>query len=51
MTMEEFIQKEIEIWGIDYIDELCSKGFDAAFVNGKWAWIQRPLVHEHSLNR
>jgi hypothetical protein len=51
MTMEEFVQKEIETWGIDYIDELCMKGFDATFVNGKWVWLQRPQVREFSLNR
>lgn len=51
MTMEEFVQSEIAKWGIDYIDDLCQKGFDPAFVNGKWVWLQKPTVRQHSLNR
>lgn len=51
MTMEEFIQNEIAKWGIDYIDELCMKGYDPKFVNGKWVWLIQPQVREYSLNR
>jgi hypothetical protein len=42
MTDEEkFIQKEIDTWGLDYIDELFMKGYRPMFVDGlgKWMWL------------
>jgi hypothetical protein len=41
VTEEEFIQREMKIWGIDYIDDLFMKGYKPTYVETlqKWMWL------------
>jgi hypothetical protein len=36
----EFILREIRVWGDEYVDDLFDKGFiPVKLSNGKWAWL------------
>jgi hypothetical protein len=43
MTKEQFVRKQIDVWGFDYIEELFDKGYEPKLLgNGdgvKWVWM------------
>lgn len=42
-TQDDFIKREIEVWGIDYITDLFDKGYDAIKTTAGWKW-QMPVA-------
>lgn len=42
-TQEDFIKREISVWGIDYITDLFDKGYDAIETTAGWKW-QMPAL-------
>lgn len=45
MNKEEFIKKEIMIWGEDYIFDLMDRGYSPIILpNGKWSWLLSPNI-------
>jgi poly-D-alanine transfer protein DltD len=55
----EFVHKQIEVWGFDYISDLFDSGYEPQFLRDRnsgeytWVWIQVSVSHAHqnSLNR
>lgn len=45
---EKFIEKEIKVWGIDYISDLFDKDFKPEFIDGKWRWVQ-PAINTQAV--
>lgn len=39
MTKEEFINREVYVWGEDYIFDLIDKGYNVIEVNGVFKWV------------
>lgn len=52
MTKQEFIQREINIWGVDYIFSLIDRGYDPVqlVIEGKlrWWWTIPTQVKQHT---
>lgn len=45
MTIEEFIEKETSIWGVDYIFDLYDRGYVPTFVEGLgWRFMPTKVV-------
>lgn len=59
MTRAQFVNKQIEIWGFDYISDLFDKGYEPIQMRDnftgevKWTWYEgiRPIFHQRPLAR
>lgn len=39
VTITEFVDKEIALWGFDYIESLFNRGYEPILTNHGWRWI------------
>lgn len=48
-AINEFVKREIEVWGFEYVEDLFDNGYEPTLLadaNGsvKWAWVQTSVV-------
>ena len=39
MTMQDFIEKEISVWGEDYVFDLMDRGYTPVLTDRGWYWL------------
>lgn len=42
-TANDFVLREVEEWGWDYVDEKFASGYEPTLINGVWCWYVKSI--------